>query len=368
MNLIHVVGARPNFVKMGPLYQELIGRDEVSQTILHTGQHFDPEMYQIFFDQFSLPRPDIELGITGASVNEQLSKMLSAIDNILSSLPPSVIVVYGDVTSTIAAALAAIRYSHKIVHVEAGLRSFDQTMPEEINRILVDRIAHRLYVTEQSGLDHLLNEGVEKDKVVFVGNIMIDSLYRYIEKTKPPYEVEAALADGREYAVLTLHRPANVDSPSRLKNIFDGIAQIASQYPVVLPLHPRTRERCQEYGLDLASIEGLILREPIGYIDMLSLVRGAKVVLTDSGGLQEETAAIGVPCVTIRDNTERPSTIECGSNRLVAPTSEGIIFGVKEALIPNPDMHVPPLWDGRTAKRIAEDLLEFYASRESICA
>ncbi|RRJ84587.1 non-hydrolyzing UDP-N-acetylglucosamine 2-epimerase [Aestuariirhabdus litorea] len=368
MRLIHVVGARPNFVKMAPLYQELEKRSAFKQTILHTGQHFDPEMYQVFFDQFGLPKPEIELGITGGSVNDQLARMLSAIDKILSNLEPSMIVVYGDVTSTLAAALVAVRYSHLLVHVEAGLRSFDNSMPEEINRIVVDRLAHRLYVTEQSGIDHLSTEGVDPGKVVFAGNIMIDSLYRYLSKTSPVTDIEPRLSDINGYGVLTLHRPGNVDNELRLRAIMDGIARVAQQFPIVMPIHPRTRGRCNEFGIALESIEGLILRDPLSYIDMLSLVKNASVVLTDSGGVQEETAALSIPCVTIRDNTERPATITCGANRLVAPHAEAIAGAVAEALKPGSDMSVPPLWDGNTASRIADDLLQQVWAMEHACA
>ncbi|WP_426417043.1 non-hydrolyzing UDP-N-acetylglucosamine 2-epimerase [Aestuariirhabdus sp. LZHN29] len=368
MHIVHVVGARPNFVKMAPLFQEIAAITGVRQTILHTGQHFDPEMYQIFFDQFGLPQPDIQLGITGGSVNDQLSRMVGAMDPIFGSMSGAVVVVYGDVTSTLAAALVAVRYSHFLVHVEAGLRSFDTTMPEEINRMVVDRLANRLYVTEKSGLEHLANEGVDPDKVVFAGNIMIDSLYRYIEQTPSAETIEPRIAGSKNYGVLTLHRPGNVDFEGRLHAVMEGISSVARDFPVVFPLHPRTRERCKAFGIDLDSIPGLIVREPMSYIDMLSIVKGATVVLTDSGGLQEETAALSIPCVTIRDNTERPVTILCGANRLVKPNKGAIIKGVEEALKPGRKMSIPPLWDGRTANRIANDLVSQVTNSEEACA
>lgn len=363
-----VAGARPNFMKVAPLWRALTARREAAAAtgvelrvlIVHTGQHYDANMSEVFFRDLGIPAPDRHLDVGSGSHAEQTAKIMIAFEKVVVSDSPDWVVVVGDVNSTIACALTAKKLGVRVAHVEAGLRSFDMTMPEEINRRLTDAISDLLFVTEESGVRNLRAEGVEDRKIFLVGNVMIDTLFRNLERIRrgevePSPSIRAFCESAGRYAVLTLHRPSNVDSRAALEPLWGAIREVASRVPVLFPVHPRTRAKIAAFGLDGG---GVTMVEPIGYLDMLYAVRGASLVLTDSGGLQEETTALGVPCVTIRQNTERPSTVEMGTNYLVGTRPEAILEAAGEILAGKGKKGaVPPLWDGRAAERIARILL-----------
>ena len=355
--IVHVVGARPNFMKIAPVL-EACGRHPTLRSILvHTGQHYDEKMSRLFFDELGIPRPDVDLEVGSASHARQTAMILERFEPVLLERRPDLVVVVGDVNSTIACGLAAVKLGIPVAHVEAGLRSFDRTMPEEINRILTDAISDFLFVSEPSGVENLAREGADPAKVHLVGNVMIDTLLAHRERARASRVLEELRLEPGRYAVLTLHRPANVDDPESLRGVLEPIVELAGRIPVVFPVHPRSREALARAGWSPEPSSGLVLIEPLGYLDFLRLMMDARIVATDSGGIQEETTILGVPCVTLRDNTERPITLTRGTNRLGGTKPEGIRRAIAEAFDrPAAPPEPVPLWDGRAAVRIAEIL------------
>ena len=349
-----VVGARPNLIKIAALMTAFRGRPSFAARLIHTGQHFSPEMSEIFFDDLELPRPDLNLGVGGGTATEQTAEAMRRLERVFLEERPDLVVVVGDVNSTLAAALAASRMGIPVAHVEAGLRSFDRRMPEEINRILTDALSDFLFVTEPSGVSNLLAEGVPREKIHFTGNVMIDTLLRFRGKAaRSGILSELGLSRG-SYAVVTLHRPSNVDDPERLTDLFRILGELAGQLPVVFPVHPRTRARMDAVKL---SAPGIMLTPPLGYLDFMCLMSQARMVLTDSGGIQEETTILGVPCLTLRENTERPVTIDQGTNRLVGTDPATILSAALAALRADArPSRVPDLWDGEASLRIMKIL------------
>lgn len=348
-----VAGARPNFMKIAPVMAAL-RETGISAQLLHTGQHYDAAMSDGFFADLGIPAPDHHLEVGSASHAVQTAEIMRRFEPVLEKVQPRAVLVVGDVNSTIACALVAAKRGVRVIHVEAGLRSYDRAMPEEINRVLTDQISDVLYTTEKSALANLEREGIDAARVVFVGNVMIDTLYRNLERAVP-----AATTLGRAlpaYAVLTLHRPSNVDDPAVLAALLEEVTHLDARVPVVFPLHPRTRANIERFGL-LPLIENLVTLPPLGYLEMLGLMRDARLVLTDSGGIQEETTALGVPCLTLRENTERPITISEGTNTLVGPHPAAIRQSYTEILEHGGKAgRIPEYWDGRAAMRIAHHL------------
>ena len=359
MKIINVVGARPNLMKIAPLMSAYAKCDSIEPLLIHTGQHYDENMSDLFFRQLGIPEPDLNLEVGSASHAVQTAEIMKAFEPVVLDHKPDAVLVVGDVNSTIACGTVAVKLGVKLIHVEAGLRSFDRTMPEEINRLITDVISDLLFCTEQSGVDNLRREGVPEERIHFVGNVMIDTLLRHRVKADQSTILEdLALADGG-YAVITLHRPANVDNRETLEGLIGVLEHIQSDLTVVFPAHPRTRAKFEEFGMDtrLAAIPNLQILDPIGYLDFLKLIASARLVLTDSGGIQEETTILKVPCLTLRENTERPITLEVGSNRLVGSDPSKIIAAYQEVTIAGAaDSEIPPLWDGRAAERIVEVL------------
>ncbi|MEA3499547.1 MAG: UDP-N-acetylglucosamine 2-epimerase (non-hydrolyzing) [Candidatus Marinimicrobia bacterium] len=355
--IISVVGARPNFIKIAPLYREFQKhKDKVQHLICHTGQHFDKKMSDIFFKELKLPIPDFHLGIGGGSHTEQTAKIMLAFEKILIDEKPDLIIVVGDVNSTLACSLVAKKLSISIAHVESGLRSFDREMPEEINRILTDVIADYLFVSEKSGLKNLQNEGIDKEKVFFVGNIMIDSLVNFLQQAEKSNIMNELQVDSNDYILVTFHRPRNVDTEMYLNKLVKFLNNIADKKKVVFPIHPRTEKNMKKYGFSFN--DNVISIEPVGYIDFLTLMRNAFLVVTDSGGIQEETTYLGVQCITVRDNTERPSTVEIGTNQLIGTDLNRVEIAVNEILAGKTKKgNIPELWDGKTAGRIVGVLM-----------
>ncbi len=348
-----VAGARPNFVKIAPVIRALRARD-IAVRLVHTGQHYDDAMSESFFRDLGIPRPDVDLEVGSATHGAMTGRVLERFETDLVEHPTDVVVVVGDVNSTIAATLAAVKLGVPVAHVEAGLRSGDRAMPEEINRVLTDQISTWLFTTERSAEANLVREGIDPRRVHFCGNVMIDSL----EASRAAWEGQGR--DG-DYAVLTLHRPSNVDDAEKLRGILRALRPLAARMPIVFPIHPRTRARIDAFGLDdeLAALSQLELAAPLGYLQFLGLFSGARLILTDSGGAQEEAVVLGVPCVTLRDSTERPVTLDHGANRLVGADRDAIERGIEEALAIDPAaIPRPELWDGRAAERIAAVLAE----------
>ncbi len=358
MKILSVVGARPNFMKVAPIHDELTKHDRFASRIVHTGQHYDEEMSDIFFDQLGLPRPDEYLGVGSGDHADQTAEIMKAFKTVVETEAPDLVVVVGDVNSTVACSLVATKRQIPVAHVEAGLRSGDRTMPEEVNRIVTDRIAELLFVTEQSGVDNLRSEGVSDDKVAFVGNVMIDALVRFREKAaQTPIVDDLGLEEGH-YVVMTMHRPSNVDEKEQLEVVLQTIQQICEDRPLVFPMHPRTEARIEEFGLEeeLGRIDGLQVLPPQGYLEFLALMDQAGAVVTDSGGIQEETTFLGVPCITLRPNTERPVTIREGTNELMDLAPDAVSRRVTERMGQRINGQTPELWDGRTAERIVEHI------------
>jgi len=359
MHIVSIVGARPNFVKIAPIARAAGQREGVHHTIIHTGQHYDAAMSASFFEVLDIPDPDINLEIGSGSHGVQTGKVMIALEPVLQELKPDWLLTVGDVNSTAAAALVAVKLGIRTAHVEAGLRSRDRAMPEEINRIVTDSISDALFVTEQAGLDNLMAEGVSDEKVHFTGNVMIDSLIYALPKAREKEAWGEIGVEKGEYVLVTLHRPSNVDQRDSLAGLVDALKQIAGRSPVVFPVHPRTRASLERFGLweDLASAPGMHISEPLDYLTFLSLVSGSKALLTDSGGIQEETTYLGIPCVTLRPNTERPSTIDLGTNELVTPERDAVLEAFNRiATGAWKKGEVPPLWDGHAAERIVEIL------------
>jgi UDP-N-acetylglucosamine 2-epimerase (non-hydrolysing) len=358
VKILNVVGARPNFMKMAPIIAAINRRSgEISQTLVHTGQHYDEAMSAVFFGDLRMPEPDICLETRSGTPTGQMARIMPLFEEVLIARQPDWVVVVGDVNSTIACALAASKLNVRIAHVEAGLRSFDRAMPEEINRLLTDQLADLLLTPSADADANLLREGIPSDRIVRVGNVMIDTLFQQIERARNSTVLDELGLRPREFAALTLHRPSNVDDPEALRRILYAIGAIARDLPVIFPAHPRTRARMREFGLDAPA--GVLVIDPLGYLDFLQLWSNARLALTDSGGLQEETTALGVPCLTLRENTERPITIEQGSNRLVGSDPARILGAAREILSGGASYagRSPELWDGHAADRIVEALI-----------
>jgi len=372
MKIVSVVGARPNFMKIAPIHAAFQGIPGVRHILVHSGQHYDQGLSGAFFRDLGLPEPDINLEVGSGSHAWQTAEIMKRLEPLLVEYKPDLVVVVGDVNSTVAAALTAAKLCIRLAHVEAGLRSFDLRMPEEINRKLTDALADFLFVTEESGVRNLRNEGIASERIFLVGNVMIDSLLRHRTlAARSGILRELNLApDGRitpPYGVLTLHRPSNVDTPEVLRSILEAVSTIAQELPVFFPVHPRSRERIEAFGCGhyFRSIgresprHGLFSLQPLGYLDFLCLMDHARLVLTDSGGIQEETTVLGVPCLTLRENTERPATVEQGTNEVVGLDPERILDASRRALNSRYEKgRRPPLWDGQAAGRIVRILLE----------
>ena len=371
--VICVVGARPNFMKMAPILRAMKSHvPSVPVLLVHTGQHYDKDMSERLFEELDLPRPDINLEVGSATHAIQTAEVMRRFEPVLDGHKPSCVLVVGDVNSTLACTLVAVKKGIPVAHVEAGLRSYDRSMPEEINRILTDQIADRLYTTERSALDNLGLEGIPAERVRFVGNVMIDSLVASKPRARSARDTLAAcqadasvLGHAHGYGVVTLHRPSNVDQPDTLREMLEILGEVAAKVPLVFALHPRTRNNIERFNLlGLVDAAKMVLLPPQGYLEMLGLMAGASLVLTDSGGLQEETTALGVPCLTLRENTERPITVEQGTNILVGRNREAIIGHVGEILAgKGKHGRVPELWDGHAAERIAADLWQWLQQR-----
>jgi UDP-N-acetylglucosamine 2-epimerase (non-hydrolysing) len=363
--VVNVVGARPNFMKIAPLYAEYGKRGDVDAMLVHTGQHYDRMMSQVFFNELGLPEPDVYLGVGSGSHAVQTAEIMKKVEPVLLEHRPDIMVVVGDVNSTIACGLVAVKLGIRLAHIEAGLRSGDHRMPEEINRILTDAISDLLFCTEQSGVDNLVREGVAREKIHLVGNVMIDTLLANLSKAESSTILqdlhEQGHMNGGDYAVLTFHRPSNVESPAVLQRLLDGLDVIQRDMPIVFPVHPRTRRNLEDNILShrIRSMTNLVLAEPLAYLDFLHLMARARLVLTDSGGIQEETTVLQIPCLTLRENTERPVTVERGSNELVGTDPARIAEAynrIKKGCWKTGQ--IPPLWDGRAAERIVDILVK----------
>jgi UDP-N-acetylglucosamine 2-epimerase (non-hydrolysing) len=371
IRLLSVVGARPNFMKIAPLVEEFNKNSDIEHCLVHSGQHYDELLSGNFFTDLGIPKPDVNLQIGSGSHAVQTAEVMKRIEPVLLDYKPQMVLVVGDVNSTIAAALTAVKLGIGVAHVEAGLRSFDMTMPEEINRKLTDTISSLLFVTEESGVVNLKREGVAAEKIFLVGNVMIDCLLRHrkVAARSPILDELGMRLNGsgcRPYGVLTLHRPSNVDEPKTLEGILGALKILAAEMPVFFPVHPRTRNNIESFGLlpYLANAGrgervGIVPLDPLGYLDFLSLNSNARIVMTDSGGVQEETTVLGVPCLTLRENTERPATVEHGTNQVVGVHPDRILAAA-QTVLRNPvgEFRTPPLWDGKAAPRIIEVLRE----------
>ena len=357
MNILHVVGARPNFMKAAPVMEALKMRTNVHQMLVHTGQHYDYNMSEVFFKQLSIPAPDVNLNVGPSSHAKQTAEIMVRFESVVHESGPDWVLVYGDVTSTIAAALVSTKEQIPVAHIEAGLRSYDRTMPEEINRVLTDQISTLLFTPSPDGNENLLKEGIAREKIHFVGNVMIDTLVKLLPSADRSQIIEQLGLHRNHYALLTLHRPSNVDSTEVLTRLLEAVETISHELPVVFPIHPRTRHRMAESQL-LHQTENLLLIEPVGYIDFLALQRNAAVVITDSGGIQEETTYLNIPCLTIRSNTERPITVHIGTNTLVGSDVGRLNTEVRRILEGETKIgRIPSLWDGHASERIADILV-----------
>ncbi len=363
IRLAIVAGARPNFMKVAPLMKALVADSDFHLTLIHTGQHYDDNMSGQFFRDLGIADPDFHLEVGSGTHAQQTAEIMKRIEPVLMEVRPTALIVVGDVNSTAAGALVAKKLEIDVVHVEAGLRSFDRTMPEEINRLVTDSISDIFLVTEESGRTNLLHEGVAAERIHLVGNLMIDSLRQNLERARESDIADRLGVRGKPYGVMTLHRPANVDDATALGEILGGLAVIAERQPLLWPVHPRTRTRLQNGNVPLPA--GLHLLEPLGYLDFLNLEAGSSLVLTDSGGIQEETTVLGVDCLTLRDNTERPVTIELGTNRLAGTKKTSILAAWEEMQRSPRRKQIPPLWDGEAGVRCRAVLRSCYIDRDT---
>lgn len=363
MKLISVVGARPNFMKVAPIHKVIKENysGKIEHLLVHTGQHYDKKMSDVFFTDLGLPKPDYYLGIGGGSHAEQTGKIMIEFEKILLETKPDLVLVVGDVNSTIACSLTAKKLHIDVAHVEAGLRSFDRFMPEEINRLLTDAISDYLFVTEDSGLKNLQNEGVSPEKIFFTGNVMIDSLKYFIDKSTGKIDTGKFGVKKGEYILVTMHRPSNVDSEVNLPKIVKLLNSISVNHKVLFPIHPRTSKNLEAFGLNNHLSKNIILSEPIGYLEFINLIKDARLIITDSGGIQEESTWLGVQCITTRTSTERPVTVDLGTNQLVGDDFD--LAEIKALDVLNGKIKqgsIPPLWDGKAAERIVEILYSKY--------
>lgn len=358
LTVLNVAGARPNFMKIAPLHRAMVTSGEIRPVFVHTGQHYDDNMSQVFLEEFDLPEPQFALGVGSGTHAEQTARVMLAIEPVIEETKPDVVLVVGDVNSTVAATLTAVKLGVATAHVEAGLRSFDRAMPEEINRLLTDAIADFLFAPSRDGMENLRREGIPDERIFFVGNVMIDTLLTLESRARCSTILEALGLKPRNYVVATLHRPSNVDNAEALTSSIEALERVGSLMPVVLVAHPRTQARLDALGL-LEQLRGRVtVMEPLGYLDFLKLMMESALAVTDSGGIQEETTVIGVPCVTMRENTERPITVSEGTNRVVGRDPTAVIAAVEQALGEPRRPHRPELWDGRASGRIAQVLLD----------
>ena len=358
MHILHVVGARPNFMKAAPVLKAL-AEAGASQTLVHTGQHYDERMSQVFFTELGIPEPDHNLEVGSGTHAAQTAQIMLRFEPVLLELDPGLVLVYGDINSTLAAALVCSKLMVPVAHVEAGLRSGDRSMPEEINRLLTDQLADLLFTPSADGDENLAREGIAPGKIVMVGNVMIDTLVRLLPQADARWPGLQALTGRGPYALVTLHRPSNVDDPAQLRRLLEALGRISTELPVIFPVHPRTRQSILEGGLNVPP--GLHLLEPQGYLDFLALQSRARVVITDSGGIQEESTYLGVPCLTLRDTTERPVTVSMGTNILIGQDLERLQVELKRILAGEGKQgRIPPLWDGKASTRIADEIMWRY--------
>ncbi|UCH84823.1 MAG: UDP-N-acetylglucosamine 2-epimerase (non-hydrolyzing) [Candidatus Latescibacterota bacterium] len=361
--IIAVVGARPNYMKVAPVWREFEQIDHASMRLVHTGQHYDTNMSKVFFDDLKLPKPEVFLGVGSGSHSEQTSRVMLEFEKVLNKKRPDLVIVVGDVNSTMAATLVAAKMEVPVAHVEAGLRSFDRSMPEEINRMVTDILADLLFTTEPSARENLIREGIDEKKIHFVGNVMIDSLNFYRPMADSSRILDMLAIEPGRYGLVTLHRPSNVDDTETLKAVLGALVELGGACPLIFPAHPRTRKMIENNKIQVPAKKLRIL-DPIGYLDFAKLMMHSRLVLTDSGGIQEETTVLGIPCLTIRDNTERPITIEVGTNRLVGASAAHIVSEGHNALKePLGQGKTPELWDGRAAKRIVRVIDEYFNER-----
>lgn len=357
MRIIHVVGARPNFVKAAPLFAAIQAYPKVQQYMVHTGQHYDPNMSQIFFRQLDIPEPDANLNVGSGSHATQTAQIMLKLEPLLLDRAPDLVLVYGDVNSTVAAALVCAKLQFPLAHVEAGLRSFDREMPEEVNRLITDQLSDLLFIHSPEAEVNLRREGIGADKIHFVGNVMIDSLVNILPRAEKRWQILKREVGLDHYFLVTVHRPSNVEAPEFLKRLLETLASASRLLPVVFPLHPRTKKRIEEFKFwDIAS--GIQLIDALGYLDFIAMEANAEAVITDSGGIQEETTYLGVPCITIRKNTERPITVELGTNSLIGRNCDRLLKELRLIVDGKGKKgSVPALWDGNAAKRIARTIL-----------
>ena len=359
MKIACIVGTRPNFMKIAPLISELDKR-KIEHILIHTGQHYDKKMSHLFFDELGIPKPDINLEVGSGSYGEQTGTIMIKLEKALKEEKPDLVVVVGDVNSTLAGALVAKQLGISVAHVESGLRSFDLSMPEEINRMVTDRISDYLFTNEESANKNLANEGISKDKIHFCGNVMIDTLLKHKEKAMKSDILKKLNIENQKYCAVTLHRPSNVDNKEQLQTILSMLETLQNGITVVFPIHPRTKKNISEFGLEdqLKKLDKVIISEPLGYLDFLHLLDKSTFVLTDSGGIQEETTVLGVPCITFRDNTERPVTVDEGTNMLVSTNPKKVLETAHKLTEKKVSPKTPKLWDGKAAERIVRVLME----------
>ena len=357
MKVFNVVGARPNFMKIAPIVEQMKKTPGLQGVLVHTGQHYDEGMSDVFFRDLGIPKPDVHLGVGSGSHAGQTARIMVEFERVCLAEKPDLVVVVGDVNSTMACSIVAAKLLIPVAHVEAGLRSFDRTMPEEINRLVTDALADILFTTSVDADENLAREGIAPGKIHFVGNVMIDTLLKHREKAGKLANISDLGLKSGNYALVTLHRPSNVDEPQVFGGILEALRSVAQSLPVLFPMHPRTAKRVTEFGLDIGAIQ---VTEPFGYLEFLNLTANARLVLTDSGGLQEETTILRVPCLTLRRNTERPVTITDGTNIMVGPDRDRILDGVRRVLNGDWKPSGPPkFWDGHAAERIVEIIREF---------
>lgn len=368
MHVVHVVGARPNFMKAAPVMRALASCDSTRQTLVHTGQHHDTNMSEVFFQQVDIPEPDINLGVGSGSHTYQTAQIMSSFEPVALESKPDLVLVYGDVNSTVAIALVCAKVLIPAGHVEAGLRSFDHTMPEEINRLLTDQISELLFTPSPDANENLLREGIKPERIHLVGNVMIDTLVRLLPKAsvrRQHKNLQPQLPSYLErYGLVTLHRPSNVDDPVILESLMNTLSDISSDLPLIFPRHPRTRERLKSLDIEVPNSQ-FYLVDPLSYMDFLSLQSQAALVITDSGGIQEETTYLGIPCLTVRENTERPITITMGTNMLVGRDVGRLRSAVRQALSGEwKQKQKVPLWDGNAAERIRDVIISWWGHRQ----
>jgi len=361
--ILLVAGARPNFMKVAPVWRALDALQKFRLVLVHTGQHYDDNMSKVFFDDLRLPKPDAHLGVGSGSHAEQTAKVMLTFEPVLMDADPDLVVVVGDVNSTLACALVAVKRDIPVAHVEAGLRSFDRTMPEETNRMVTDILSDLLFIHSPEAHDNLVREGMDEGKIHFSGNVMIDSLNFYMPDAEKSEILKALTLEKKKYGLVTLHRPSNVDDAAILVPVMTALAEVGRECPLIFPVHPRTRGVIERIGLEPDEAHVRMI-EPVGYLDFVKLMRYSSMVLTDSGGIQEETTALGIPCLTIRDNTERPITVTVGTNRLVGTRPQRILAEARDALRHGAvGARIPDRWDGKAAPRIAQVMSQFIYER-----